>query len=78
MRGFELKVEDEIRKGLRRHETVSRNKLELVECFNMAPRAGGLEAHEVITSLHADGVSWGGGAAYGVDDLDTVDSVVDG
>ena len=78
MRGFELRVEDEIRKGLRRHETVSRNKLELVECFNMAPRAGGLEAHEVITSLHADGVSWGGGAAYGVDDLDTVDSVVDG
>lgn len=78
MRGFEVKVSEEIRKGLRRHETVSRNVLELVECFNMAPRAGGLEAHEVITSLHADGISWGGGAAYGVDAVDDGDSIVDG
>lgn len=78
MKGFELKVDETIRKGLRRHETVSRNILELVECFNMTPRAGGLEAHEVITSLNADGVSWGGGAAYGVDVVDEGDDIVDG
>lgn len=47
-------------KGLRAFKNVPMNEDSLVECYNLAPAEAGLEIHEALTSLNADGVTWGG------------------
>ena len=47
-------------KGLRAFKNMPMGEQSLVECFNMAPSEMGLEIHETLMSLNADGVSWGG------------------
>ncbi|MBU2395707.1 MAG: carboxypeptidase-like regulatory domain-containing protein [Gammaproteobacteria bacterium] len=37
-----------------------RNSGQFAEFFNLAPTEGGCEAHEALTDLNVDGVSWGG------------------
>lgn len=60
MRQATKRIEKALRNGLRRYSNNPRGTPGLIECFNMAPGAQGLEAHETITDLNADGVSWGG------------------
>lgn len=60
MKEFEYNLTEALSKGLRRFETNPRNELSLVECHNLMPTEAGLEPHERITSLNADGISWGG------------------
>lgn len=38
----------------------SRNTDYLIDCHNVMPMEGGLEIHEVLTDVNADGVTWGG------------------
>jgi hypothetical protein len=47
-------------KGLRPFGNLPRNEEFLMECYNVAPDEKGLVIHEILTSLNADGVSWGG------------------
>ena len=60
MKGFIYIFEEGFKHGLRRESSNPRNTQSLVECHNAAPGEAGLEPHEVVTSLDADGVSWGG------------------
>uniref|UniRef100_A0A6M3IFE4 PEGA domain-containing protein n=1 Tax=viral metagenome TaxID=1070528 RepID=A0A6M3IFE4_9ZZZZ len=58
MKEFESKP-IKLGKGLRRFES-SRDSGQLEDCMNLMPTESGLELHEIITSMNADGVSWGG------------------
>lgn len=48
-----------LKDGLRKFKSI-RNSRELDECFNLMPTEGGLESHDPLTDLNADGVSWEG------------------
>jgi len=48
-----------LNQGLRRFKSV-RNSSQLEECFNLSPTENGLEVHEILTDLNADGVTWDG------------------
>lgn len=48
-----------LKDGLRPFKSV-RNSSALDECFNLMPTEVGLESHETLTDLNADGVTWDG------------------
>jgi len=56
MKAFRFTFIDGLKKGLRKF----RKDLGLVECHNAMPCEDGLSPHEVITSMNASGISWGG------------------
>jgi len=60
MKAFQFRFEEGLMKGLRRHSSNARNRHSLYECHNAMPEEDGLNPHEVITSLDADDISWGG------------------
>ena len=60
MREFPFTFKEGFVKGLRRFLANPINSEALVELHNLAPMVGGLEPHQVITSLDADSITWGG------------------
>ena len=60
MKSFRYTFEDGLGKGLRRFSSNPRNTQSLVECHNAMPSEEGLKPHEVVTSLNADSIAWGG------------------
>ena len=61
MNSIKVTFDKGLLKGLRQFDTNPLNEEALLECFNMAPAEKGLEAHEPIVDINADGISWGGG-----------------
>ena len=64
MRQGEVDLTKAFKRGLRRFAVSPRNADWLLECHNWAPAEDGLEAHEEVTSLGVDGVSWDGQGYY--------------
>ena len=60
MRAFQYVFQEGLMKGLRRFSDNPRNKQDLVECHNAMPSESGLKPHDVVTSLNANSISWGG------------------
>ena len=60
MKEYSFVFDEGLTKGLRRFSANPTNEPTLVELFNLAPSPLGLEAHETLTSLNEDDVSWGG------------------
>jgi len=60
MKAFQYVFDEGLHKGLRRFSSNPRNKQDLVECHNAMPSEDGLNPHDVVTSLDADSISWGG------------------
>ena len=61
MKSFKVTFYKGLRGGLRKFKNAPANAETLTELYNLAPAEQGLEIHEIITDMNADGVSWGGG-----------------
>ncbi len=59
MREFEVTLADPLFAGLRSSDRRERNTVQLIECYNVVPSGKGIDFHEAITSLNADGIAWG-------------------
>lgn len=60
MKEFPFTFKEGFTRGLRRFDTNPINSQSLTELHNMAPDVGGLTPHQLVISLNATGVAWGG------------------
>ena len=60
MKSFIYVFEEGLKGGLRKDSSNPRNRQDLVECHNAMPGEAGLEPHEVVISLNANSIAWGG------------------
>jgi hypothetical protein len=61
MKAFSTKsLRKNLARGLRKFAETDEQTAGLVECHNLVPREDGLQVFDPMTSLNANGVSWGG------------------